>query len=49
VKKTVAAQNREIEEYNKIVRKWNAEYAKDKGEKEFFEHLIAQSRRQMGI
>jgi len=44
VKAVVAKQNLEIEAYNKIVRKWNADHSKEKGEKEFFEYLIKESR-----
>lgn len=36
---TVAKMEKEIELHNKLVRKWNAECAKNSGEKEFFEFM----------
>ncbi|MFH0927166.1 MAG: YkgJ family cysteine cluster protein [Candidatus Micrarchaeota archaeon] len=47
VKKVVAAQNQEIAEYNKIVRKWNAQHSKGGSEGEFFEFLLKESRARM--
>ena len=41
----VKKMDEEIFEYNKIVRKWNAEFARKKDEKEFWKYLIKESER----
>lgn len=45
IRETIFRQNLEIEEYNKIVRKWNAKFAKENknGEGEFFDYLLRES------
>ena len=47
VRQVVGRQNGEIEGHNKIIRKWNAEFSKEKSEKEFFEYLIKMSKKRI--
>jgi len=47
VSEIVRGMRGEIEEYNKIVRKWNAQFAKEGDEKKFFSYLLKESRTQM--
>ncbi|VVB56989.1 Uncharacterised protein [uncultured archaeon] len=47
VRKTVEAQNSEIEDYNRLVRAWNAERARKSDEKGFWKHLLEKSRERL--
>ena len=45
IRKIVQKQNDEIEQYNKIVREWNAKFSTTRDQQHFFEYLIFESRK----
>ncbi len=44
VREIIERQNSEIEQYNKIIREWNARHSKEKSEMDFFDFLIAKTK-----